>query len=113
MMINSEIGERLRQIREEKGLTQEAFGAPLGYSKNSISSIEKGAANISKRGIYAFGYWYGLSLDWILYGEGSKYSENAQQKEIIQTFNSFSPDLQDFYLQMMDGLRKLNKKRSK
>ena len=108
---NREIGERLRQIRNEKGLTQEEFGAPLEYSKNSISSIETGAANISKRGIFAFCYWYDLSLEWVLYGKGPKYAETKKQKEIIKIFNSLDPDLQDFYVQMVNELNKLNKKR--
>ena len=110
---NSIIGERLRDVRNEKHLTQEEFGAPLGYSKNSISSIETGVANISKRGILAFCYWYGLSLEWLLYGEGTKYADlpEMQHKEIVDIFDSLEPDLQEFYLQMINGLKKLNQKR--
>ena len=110
---NAIIGERLRCIRIEKHLTQEEFGEPLGYSKNSISSIETGAANISKRGILAFCYWYGISLEWLLYGNGSKYasSPGMQHKEIIDIFDSLEPDLQDFYLHTINGLKKLNRKR--
>lgn len=39
---NKRIGIRIMQRRKEKGLNQEQFSELVGYSKNHISSIERG-----------------------------------------------------------------------
>lgn len=40
---------RLREIRQEKNLTQEELGKLLGVSRQTISSIEKGQYNPSSK----------------------------------------------------------------
>ena len=43
-MIDKRIGERIKQRREELGLTQEQFAEQLGLTTNYISTIERGAS---------------------------------------------------------------------
>ena len=43
-MIDKRIGERIKQRREELGLTQEQFAERLGLTTNYISTIERGAS---------------------------------------------------------------------
>ena len=43
-MIDKRIGKRIKQRREELGLTQEELAAKLGVSTNYISTIERGAS---------------------------------------------------------------------
>ena len=43
-MIDRRIGERIKQRREELGLTQEQFAEQLGLTTNYISTIERGAS---------------------------------------------------------------------
>ena len=45
--IQLEMGKRLKKIRKEKGLTQQALGDILGYSGNMINMIEHGIRPIS------------------------------------------------------------------
>ena len=40
------IGQRIRQLREEAGLTQEKLAYEIGMSKGFLSDIEKGLARI-------------------------------------------------------------------
>ncbi|MCX6743116.1 MAG: helix-turn-helix transcriptional regulator [Candidatus Parcubacteria bacterium] len=40
------IGEKIKKLREIKGLTQKELGAKLGYSESLISYIEKGQRSI-------------------------------------------------------------------
>jgi DNA-binding XRE family transcriptional regulator len=42
-----EIGQKLREIRQEKGLSQKALAGRLGVSQQLISRIENGKENIS------------------------------------------------------------------
>ncbi|HVV84847.1 MAG TPA: helix-turn-helix transcriptional regulator [Kofleriaceae bacterium] len=41
------VGERLRQLREERGMTQEALGARAQVSSKFIGQIERGSTNVS------------------------------------------------------------------
>ncbi|MDE6030082.1 MAG: helix-turn-helix domain-containing protein [Oscillospiraceae bacterium] len=43
-MIDKRVGKRIKQRREELGLTQEAFAEKLGVATNYISTIERGAS---------------------------------------------------------------------
>lgn len=43
-MIDKRVGKRIKQRREELGLTQEQFAEKLGVATNYISTIERGAS---------------------------------------------------------------------
>ena len=43
-MIDKRIGKRIKQRREQIGLTQEQFAEKLGVAPNYISTIERGAS---------------------------------------------------------------------
>ena len=43
-MIDKRVGKRIKQCREEKGLTQEQLAERLGVAANYISTIERGAS---------------------------------------------------------------------
>ena len=43
-MIDKRIGERIKQCREQLGLTQEQFAERLGLTTNYISTVERGAS---------------------------------------------------------------------
>ena len=43
-MIDKRIGKRIKQCREQIGLTQEQFAEKLGVATNYISMIERGAS---------------------------------------------------------------------
>lgn len=43
-MIDKRIGKRIKQHREQIGLTQEQFAEKLGVAPNYISTIERGAS---------------------------------------------------------------------
>jgi len=41
VVIESEIGKRIKALRKEKGLTLEQLAAPTGYTKGYLSKVEK------------------------------------------------------------------------
>ena len=47
MNIKDKIGSRIRQLRQEKHLSQEAFADLCELDRTYISSIEKGKRNVS------------------------------------------------------------------
>ena len=44
-MIDKRVGKRIKQRREQLGLTQEQFAEKLGVATNYISTIERGAVS--------------------------------------------------------------------
>ena len=47
-MSNNKVGEKIKEIRLERGLTQEEFAKELGYtSKSTVNKIEKGINDMS------------------------------------------------------------------
>lgn len=51
-MLRQHIGENLKRIREQKGLTQKEMAKLLGYSFGGYVKIEQGARGISTEKIY-------------------------------------------------------------
>ncbi len=49
--VKVEFGNRLRKLREAKGLTQEVLGYNAGLDRTYISSVERGKRNISLESI--------------------------------------------------------------
>lgn len=43
-MIDKRIGQRIKQCREQLGLTQEQFAEKTGFTSNYISTLERGAS---------------------------------------------------------------------
>lgn len=46
------IGKRLKNVRKEAGLTQEAFGEIIGLSKNHVSDLERGVTLPSVKSLF-------------------------------------------------------------
>ncbi|MBR5636727.1 MAG: helix-turn-helix transcriptional regulator [Pseudobutyrivibrio sp.] len=46
---NLKVGTNIARLRKLKGISQEDFAFDIGYSKNHISSIERGKKNITKK----------------------------------------------------------------
>ena len=47
MMIQRQFGERIRQLRHEKQLSQEKFALLIGMDRTYYASVETGKRNIS------------------------------------------------------------------
>jgi transcriptional regulator with XRE-family HTH domain len=50
----SEVGRRLAELREARGLTQQALADDLGKSMRYVQAVEAGSENLTLRTIAAF-----------------------------------------------------------
>ena len=64
------IGERIRMVRKETGLTLEKFGESIGLKKAGLSLIENGRNGASDQTIRSIAREFGVSEDWLRTGEG-------------------------------------------
>ena len=62
--------ERIIQIRERSGLSQEKFAERLGLSRNFINQVENGKKNISKRTIEDICEEFEINESWLKTGIG-------------------------------------------
>ncbi len=55
-------GQRVRQLRRAKGLSQESFAAECGLDRTYISGIERGKRNVSLQNIELLADALGVSI---------------------------------------------------
>lgn len=66
--ITLSLGERVRELRREKGFSQEAFAEKCGLHRTYISGIERGKRNVSLRNIEVIAQALGISISELMRG---------------------------------------------
>ncbi len=82
------IGDRVKALREELGLSQKEFGAKLHISNGHVSNVERGSGTLSKRTVSILCKEFNVREEWLYTGEGLmfNYLRVAQQK-LHETFD--------------------------
>lgn len=81
------IGERLRQLREYMGLTQNQVASILEVGRDAIIRIEKGIRKIDIQELAKFSKLYSISIDELIKNE----TENQYKQEMFaRGFSSLS-----------------------
>ncbi len=65
-----EIGDRLRQLRDERGISREKLGAAVGVSGGQLYRLEVGRNAPSATLVARLCEELGVSADWLLFGRG-------------------------------------------
>ena len=77
------IGERMKDLRVEKGLTLEALGQQTGLSRSALGNYESGNfKDISPFAITTLAQFYGVSTDYLLGVTELKNHPNAELHEL-------------------------------
>ena len=58
-------GQRLKQLRQELGLSQRDFAGKIGVTASALSSYEKGQKNPSVNVVIEIALNFNVSLDWL------------------------------------------------
>lgn len=61
-MITKALGERIKELRNKTGLSQEKFALSIGMDRTYFASVEAGHRNISIRNIKKIADGLGVSL---------------------------------------------------
>jgi len=59
---DKDFGERIRKLREQSGLSQEALGDRIGIGQSGISRLEDGLRTVTARELVAIGDVFGVPL---------------------------------------------------
>lgn len=103
------MGERIKMLRKEKGLTQEQLGAMLGVQKAAIWKYEKGnVANIKRSTIQKMSEIFDVSPNYLMcYSEKRKDEPPSHEelpanaRELVSLFSKIPEEKQQMVLNMI------------
>ena len=67
-MITKRFGERIKELRKAKGLSQEKFALSIDMDRTYYASVESGKRNISLNNIDKIASGFGVSLEELFKG---------------------------------------------
>ncbi len=76
--MNIEIANRLRQMRNKNGLSQEELAAKMGVSRQAVSKWERAEASPDTENLILLAKLYGISIDELLNTDSSGSSGSSQ-----------------------------------
>ncbi len=120
------IGERVKKIRIDKGLSQKELGDKLGVSRDVIANIEYSRVEPREWFIKIFCNEFNVNENWLINGNGEKYNlkfsdydeklssllinylknENNTALSIIEKLNNLSDNNLDLIERLVDELQK-------
>lgn len=103
---NKEIGSRLKEIREEKKITQSDFASSLRISRSHLAGLETGAKNFTNRILDDLYNFYGINKDWLIDGSGDKYVDLLEGIDADEEIK----EMTRMYLKLNDEMRGVVKK---
>ena len=104
--INIEIGERIKQAREEKHFTQEKLAETIDVSTQYVSDLERGVVGASLATIKSVCIALNVSSDQLLFG---KAPEEITQSKLMGAYAALTPrqlkaliEIIDIYIQVIN-----------
>lgn len=93
------MNERVKQVRKNLGLTQQAFAEKLHVARNYITLIETGATPATDKFLYNVEATFGVDGNWLRTGEGEMYKaldrEDEAAKIVDQYLNEVEPSIRN------------------
>lgn len=71
-----ESGKRIRKLRKEKGLSQNALAEKIGIHVKTVSKAERGIIGLSVDNLLVLADYFSTSLDYLVRGTEVKLSNN-------------------------------------
>lgn len=87
------LGKKIKEAREEKGVTQKELGAELGYSPMGISHFENGIREIKMTDIQKMAAFFNKNISYFLTPDTTmfraEHSNNEEVEQSLKNFDSF------------------------
>ena len=87
-MINNQVGERIRELRESQNYSREAFAEKVDISAKFLYEIEVGKKGFSAEVLCRISEALSVSCDYILFGKDNMHSGN---EKIISLLDMLKP----------------------
>lgn len=102
------IGSNIQTARERAHYTQEELSEIIGVTPNHLSAIERGASGASLETIERLCKIFGVSVDYIFFGEQEN-SDFADQiaSQLSRVNPKYYPEIQKIYTTLIELLTKV------
>lgn len=78
------IGKRIAEIAAAEGLTQQSLAHRIGISPGFLSSVIRDLKVPGSEFLFSLKQVFGISVDWLLTGEGSMYGSNRIDVQLLE-----------------------------
>lgn len=103
-----QVGDRIREVREQANLTQAQMAEHLGISQNHLSCLERGIYSIKAEDLIGISEAVGVSIEYLWYGEtASEDSLNPRLKKKIQRIYQMNEKEQDQINLLLESVMQL------
>jgi transcriptional regulator with XRE-family HTH domain len=96
---NEEIGQLIRKLREERGLTQAEVGEPVNLDKTAMSKVEAGARAVTAKEVVGLADFFLIPTDAILRHEDEAVLLRAGEAEpdgVKRSLDLFAECIEDY-----------------
>lgn len=81
-------GDKLRQLREEKGVTQQQLADALGITKSAISNYECGAREPKENETWTrIASYFSVSVDYLMCNDGTDVAQYPPTTPVLLSYN--------------------------
>lgn len=82
------MNERLKQLRRELNLTQQAFADKIGVKRNTVATYEVGKSNPSDAAVSLICKTFNVNEQWLRDGSGEMFVELTRDEQIASFIGS-------------------------
>lgn len=81
--------ERVKQVRNELGLSQKAFAEKMGLSRDVISNIEYGRTDVKDNVMKSIAKFYRVNYYWLKDGKGDPFlgTPDVLMDDVVERYN--------------------------
>lgn len=105
------INERIKELREKHlGLTQDEFAKAVGLQRNTISIVENGGRNLSKRSLDSIIEKFNVNSEWLQTGEGEIFKKDLNDIQLAYLLGKVCNSDNELLKSTFTKVSKLDKK---
>lgn len=113
---------RIRELREERGMNQEALAGLVGVSQQKISKVERNTEALGIDLLIEISDYFGVTTDYLLCLSEEKrgrtqeqrlYRKLNQYQELVQSFENLNAENRTMVLSLMKAMKVLEEKGQK
>ena len=100
IFMNETVNQRIKLLRKELNLTQNAFSRVITISSGQLACIETEKRVVNNRTIKLICDSFKVNNEWLKTGKGQKYAEDKDSRytRLLALFDSLKPKYQEFIL---------------
>lgn len=99
-----EIGERLKKLMKEKGLTQQSLSKKVCISEKTIRDYQRGNRIISTENLIALCNFFEVSTEFLLYGEESSNILSDEEPDLFRKVTKLPPHTRKWIIEAINDL---------